>query len=964
MNLNTKISNKCPCNRINLLIFLIDILPIEDEHFKIKLINKYSDVEHILKLENDNIFKYIYFNCNIIHNIMYEYDTNITLNENLISSNNYYENLFYLDLLILSNIDIINYIFPKSFILTIINSSKIVNKTYIFSTILKTIILVLINNYKGSELYNEYEEEKELVEIEKQCKAEIQQNLKEIETFGIKFDKYDIFEIGIDNIYANIIKELIKNNRFSDYDFTCKIFDEIKLDKIYITKNIFDELKEVLSNEKEYIQPYLIKSIEDIFQISKINFYYILLKFIIRNSFYIFQIPLLLKTRNILKLIIKEDLDNLCYYRLIHEKNKEINDRVNYTINKMIDLDYFVIKYDEHYKLCKLKSIEFFYKFFFFEKYEKEINELKSVIRNKSKEKYNYFLYENITLLQNAEMRIDIINLFYELKITLGDFFLNQKKTGNILERWKSIEKVVKDSKYNKLNKGIRKNLYTLFKNPNIADTLKKIFTEKEIIACIEENSIFFKKSDSSSDSVSVSEKSISSNKESININFASKGEETSIIIESYTLNTNNIINKVGEGDKTDMSVSLFSVDTSLLNNKMLLTQFYVDKFLKSDYYKIMEHFDIIGRYENTKAEFFMELSNGDYISGGGDKYLFWYDKMFQQIKKIKMKDKQYHIYEIKNLDNSKDIIYFMSFSKNKISLTKLDLLVQKSYIECEIINHTLISVYYIDENKTLIWGLYTSYSFNNKFSQNSSKFIKFLDSEIFYKGAILLKNLTETILILTSNDILPHGANELIFYDCNKNKILGKISGYNFIPSYNSLKEIKQTIKIDEKMILCACYKKEKNKKINGILILNINLNKNKIEYKNIFYKTNNFEVYCFCQILIVDNNNPINDDITKTENINIIETIYILIGGYDTDKREGCIKLFKVYFKIGEGVMELKFVQDIIVEKNDKFKGFSNIISSITQSRITGNIVVTCWDGNIHLFRPPNMDFFLNKK
>ena len=83
-------------------------------------------------------------------------------------------------------------------------------------------------------------------------------------------------------------------------------------------------------------------------------------------------------------------------------------------------------------------------------------------------------------------------------------------------------------------------NLYTLFKNPNITDILKKIFTEKEIIACIEENSIFFKKSDSSSDSVSVSEKSISSNKESININFASKGEETSIIIVqlNYMINS------------------------------------------------------------------------------------------------------------------------------------------------------------------------------------------------------------------------------------------------------------------------------------------------------------------------------------------------------------------------------------------------------------------------------------------
>ena len=35
---------------------------------------------------------------------------------------------------------------------------------------------------------------------------------------------------------------------------------------------------------------------------------------------------------------------------------------------------------------------------------------------------------------------------------------------------------------------------------------------------------------------------------------------------------------------------------------------------------------------------------------------------------------------------------------------------------------------------------------------------------------------------------------------------------------------------------------------------------------------------------------------------------------------------------------------------------------ITCITQSNISGNILITCWDGNIYLFKPPNIDFFLN--
>ena len=50
-------------------------------------------------------------------------------------------------------------------------------------------------------------------------------------------------------------------------------------------------------------------------------------------------------------------------------------------------------------------------------------------------------------------------------------------------------------------------------------------------------------------------------------------------------------------------------------------------------------------------------------------------------------------------------------------------------------------------------------------------------------------------------------------------------------------------------KIILFACKKYIKGQK-KGILLIIINLNSNNI-YKQ-FYETENFEVYCFCQIII----------------------------------------------------------------------------------------------------------------
>ena len=55
------------------------------------------------------------------------------------------------------------------------------------------------------------------------------------------------------------------------------------------------------------------------------------------------------------------------------------------------------------------------------------------------------------------------------------------------------------------------------------------------------------------------------------------------------------------------------------------------------------------------------------------------------------------------------------------------------------------------------------------------------------------------------------------------------------------------------------------------------------------------------------------------------------------------------------------LKAIDSFRPEINDNFNGFENSISCITQSNITGNIIVTCWDGNTYLLNPPNIDFYL---
>jgi hypothetical protein len=57
---------------------------------------------------------------------------------------------------------------------------------------------------------------------------------------------------------------------------------------------MYDGISQALDEKNEYLEYYEIENFGDINE-SKINFYYILIKFILKNTIYIFNIPFLMK---------------------------------------------------------------------------------------------------------------------------------------------------------------------------------------------------------------------------------------------------------------------------------------------------------------------------------------------------------------------------------------------------------------------------------------------------------------------------------------------------------------------------------------------------------------------------------------------------------------------------------------------------------------------------------------------
>ena len=141
---------------------------------------------------------------------------------------------------------------------------------------------------------------------------------------------------------------------------------------------------------------------------------------------------------------------------------------------------------------------------------------------------------------------------------------------------------------------------------------------------------------------------------------------------------------------------------------------------------------------------------------------------------------------------------------------------------------------------------------------------------------------------------------------------------------------------KENKKVLLCACKKYTKKQK-NGILIIDT-----EIENKEKYVDLDSFEINCLCQIKI------------KGKNTN-----YFLIGGLDTEKREGMIKLCKLIYINNE--FNIEILEDVFISNEKNFEGFKSSINNIIQSKDNGKILVSCRDGKVFSFSEPNINYYL---
>ena len=290
------------------------------------LLSNYDEIKKIYQNLNNNndFFKFLYFNKEKVHKILYEEEEIYPINYN---DKITFSELFYLSLLILDK-ENVNYSFSIEYIKSVNNIIK-ENKeiTRLKKILFSKIILILIHNFKGEDEYDENIYGKEIEELVNENMEIIKNNIKAFEDLNLKYNENDIYSKKLDYIYMEIITALIKTNNFHDNCMDI-IIEQLELDKIYITDTIFKGLSDLMDINNDYMKEYKINDINDLNDEKKIYFYYILIKFIFKeNSLYVYQNDFLrFNIRKIIKLIKNKNtfIELLNNKKEIYEKRKVV----------------------------------------------------------------------------------------------------------------------------------------------------------------------------------------------------------------------------------------------------------------------------------------------------------------------------------------------------------------------------------------------------------------------------------------------------------------------------------------------------------------------------------------------------------------------------------------------------------------------------------------------------------------
>ena len=443
---------------------------------KIQIIENYEDLMNIIgevnSVPNENIFEFLFSYKSDIHSsILYKEEASINIDD--FNLKNSFGEYYYLDLLIMEDEEIAYYEYSFDFVNNYYNILKLINskKEGRFQKIVNSkILLDIVNNFCGLDNYDEDINGKDIDNIKNEINEIISNNIDFLKELNLDINEDYFKSRKLDKIYEEIIISLIKNNKFTDYNYVYRIMDEMALAEIRIGMTMLGSLQETLDKNKDYMIPYLIQSKDDLYLESKINFYYILFKYILKSQIFIYQFPFLIETRNIILNMIK--LHRISYDNL----NQEILVRLKYILETFADSEhYFENKEEVKEEVIKLKEILNYYEHYCFESKKEDIERIKEHIKTQNvKSEY----------LNEYEKAVEYNN-FYPIIKELYYTHNNKKEIDsekNLIEnqkKWESIYNSIKNGKFQKLKK--KDILYQYISDEGNKDIVEKIFTKKEI---------------------------------------------------------------------------------------------------------------------------------------------------------------------------------------------------------------------------------------------------------------------------------------------------------------------------------------------------------------------------------------------------------------------------------------------------------------------------------------------------
>ena len=903
------------------------------------LLSNINELNDILKNEDWKIISFLYFFRKKISEILYYNDEIININSNIINKSNI-SDYFYLSLLVKDDPNIINYTYSIDLIKDLKNLLKESKDNNIKQIIISKIGIDLITNYKNTDDFDESEDE--LTNMEKDFLEIIKNNIIIFNKFNLNFTVNKIIKEKIDLIYIEIILYLLKQIKFGNYENILKILNQMDLENIKLTKTMFDNLNNELSMD-EYKFNYKINELKDLLDERKKYFYYILIKYILKNSNFIYQIELLKRAREKIISYIK----NKNFYGV---KNKYID----YIIESLLDSKYYI-------KLYKSSSSELinndtncknFYKF----------NNIPNLLEDNRSTTFGNYCNEQ-SEIKNEMTGMTEYEEFMEKILNKSTFLLKSDKEKNISiiilnDEEEEIEsKKIKTRK--KKFKNIEKDNHNILKNFekfleflfNVKEEIKNQFRYKyNLVIKMEFNQEYINNNSNSIYNITCRYDFYPLNDDKL-----SSFVDENILVNGLNQGFPFLINEINDYNYGEIEYNesldinkiikekeyIESKDKKEEKEEMVLSVLDIVKSEEVSEYTIIKFKKIIATHSNS-ADFLYKLSNGYYVSGGNQKEIYIYDQKFNKTE-VYLKHKPNGICEIKYHDN-KNILKIIAYSYENLSLISYETHKNNSP---SISNYAIsaCNILQLDSTNFIINNVMAGYK-SQYFSDK--KYYKKIFNYTYYYGI----KINEKLSAFTSNRVMPNGKDRLIIYDFTSNKIVYELEGYSFSLSKNSLILIKINYSIkNDKILICACKKYSSYQK-NGILLVNTKIEDNQ-DIFDAFYETNNFEPYCFSQILLVNNNHG-----NRKKKSQIYDTNYFFIGGFDQEKRIGSIRLYKINFEYQAYNTTINYIQDIYFD----FEGFFNgAITSIVQTKETGNFLISCSDGNICLFSMANINYFL---